>query len=163
MQSFDFAIAGARTAGRALAARIRAAATGGLFVLSGLLGAGPGEPAQAGGPSGAVTLRIANDGAEALRCVVLFGHWITRDLGIIDAGASDTLAIMRDDGDGSLYILRGDGREMMIENVVCGVDRAWAETLGQLDLLPVRESREREFRTSCRIDERLDCTPPRAD
>ena len=192
MQSFDFIIVGAGTAGCVLAARLsedpdlrvglveaggaanhpairdplqwpRAAIIGGLLLLSALLGAGRGEPARAGAPDDAVTLRIANDGGEVLRCVLLFGHWVTLELGVIDAGASQALAMMRDAGDGSLYVLREDGRKMMIENVVCGGDHAWAETLGQLDLLPVRESRERKFRTSCRIDERLDCTLPRAD
>jgi hypothetical protein len=144
-------------------ARMRAAAIVGLLALSALLGAGRGEPARAGAPGDAVTLRIANDGTEALRCVVLFGHWVTLDLGIIDAGASHALAMMRDAGDGSLYVLREDGRSMMIENVVCGADAAWAETLGQISLLPVRDVREREFRTSCRINERLNCTLPPAD
>jgi hypothetical protein len=140
----------------------RAAIIGG-FALSALLSAGRGEPARASAPDDAVTLRIANDGAQALRCVLLFGHWVTLELGIIEAGASQALAMMRDAGDGSLYVLRDDGRELMIENVVCGADRSWTETFGQIPLLPVRASRERTFRTSCRIDERVNCTPPRAD
>ena len=165
MPLFDFVIVGAGTAGCVLAARLpgRRATIGGLLVLSALLGAGRSEPTRAGAPDGAVTLRIANDGPEALRCVLLFGHWITLELGIIDASASHALSMMRDAGDGSLYVHRDDGRKMMIENVVCGVDSAWAETLGQIPLLPVRESRERELQTSCRIDERLTCTLPRAD
>jgi hypothetical protein len=121
------------------------------------------ESSRAGGTDEAVALRIANDGTQALRCVLLFGHWVTRDLGIIDAGASHDLTMIRDPRDGSLYVLRDDGRELMIENVVCGADRAWAETLGQVPLLPVRDSRDRELWTSCRIDERLDCTLPHAD
>jgi hypothetical protein len=140
----------------------RAAIIGG-FALSALLSAGRGEPARASAPDDAVTLRIANDGAQALRCVLLFGHWVTIEFGIIDAGASRALAMMRGASDGSLYVLRDDGRRLMIENVVCGADRAWAETLGQVSLLPIRDTRERTFRTSCRIDERVDCTLPRAD
>jgi hypothetical protein len=141
----------------------RAAIVGALAVLSALLGTSCAEPQPAGAADDAVTLRIANDGTQALRCVVLFGHWVTRELGAIDAGASHDLAMMRDAGDGSLYVLRDDGRRLMIENVVCGADRAWTETLGQVPLLPVRDSRDREFRTSCRIDQRLNCTPPQAD
>jgi hypothetical protein len=136
---------------------------GTLLVLSALLSTARGESARAGATDDAVMLRIVNDGAQALRCVLLFGHWVTLELGIIDAGASHALAMMRDAGDGSLYVLRGDGRKLMIENVVCGADRAWAETLGQVSLLPVRDTREPEFQTSCRIDERLNCTLPRAD
>jgi hypothetical protein len=149
--------------GDAITRPCRAAIIGGLLVLSALLGTGCSGPAPIGAPDDPVILRITNDGAHALRCVVLFGHWVTRELGTIDAGASHDLAMMRDSGDGSLYVLRDDGRKLMIENVVCGADRAWTETLGQVPLLPVRESRERELRTSCRVDERVGCTPPRAD
>jgi hypothetical protein len=143
--------------------RPRRAAIIGLFVLSTFFIPGGSESSRADTPDAAVTLHIANDGAQALRCVLLFGHWVTLELGIIDAGGSHVLAMLRDAGDGSLYIARDDGRAMMIENVVCGADRAWTETLGQISLLPLRESREREFQTSCRIDDRLNCTPPRAD
>jgi len=141
----------------------RAAIVGGLLVLSALLGTGCNGPAPTGAPDDAVSVRIANDGARTLRCVVLFGHWVTRDLGTIDAGASHDLAMMRDPGDGSLYVLRDDGRKLMIENVICGARSAWAETLGHIPLLPIRESRERELLSSCQIDERLTCTPPRSD
>jgi hypothetical protein len=110
-------------------------------VLSAILGTGCTGAARTGAPDDPVTLRIANEGAQTLRCVVLFGHWVTRDLGTIDTGASRDLAMMRDPGDGSLYVRRDDGRKLMIENVVCGADRAWTETLGQVPLLPLRDSR----------------------
>jgi hypothetical protein len=141
----------------------RAAIIGCLLLWSALLGAGRGEPAHADAPDDAVTLRIANDGAEALRCVLLFGHWVTLELGLIDAGAAQALAMKRDAGDGSLYVLREDGRKMMIETIVCGADRSWTETLGQIPLLPVRAGRGRELWISCRIDDRLACTLPTAD
>lgn len=165
------AIAGGRSGGRAALADARVGATrlrraaiiGGLLVLPALLGPGNGEPARADTADAAVTLRIANDGAEALRCVVLFGHWVTRELGMVEPGASHALAMTRDGGDGSLYVSRDDGRKLMIENVVCGADRAWMETLGQVPLLPLRARSVREWRTSCRIDDRLDCAPPSAD
>jgi hypothetical protein len=140
--------------------RRRATIVAGLLAMTGLFMSGCGGPARAGGPDDAVTLRIDNDGAQALRCVVLFGHWVSLELGVIGAGASNALAMMRDAGDGSLYIARDDGRAMMIENVVCGADGAWAETLGQVPLLPVRSSREQDLRTSCRIGDRVTCTPP---
>ncbi|MGH6930309.1 MAG: hypothetical protein ACREEV_18470 [Dongiaceae bacterium] len=140
--------------------RRRATIVAALLAVVGLLVSGSGEPARADGTDDAVTLRIGNDGSQALRCVVLFGHWVSLDLGVVGAGASRALAMMRDAGDGSLYVPRDDGRAMMIENVVCGADGAWAETLGQVPLLPVRSSRERDMRTSCRIDDRVICTPP---
>src|SRR5262245_28104664 len=97
----------------------------GLLVLSALLGSGRAEPARANSSDDVVALRIVNDGGQTLRCVVLFGHWVTLELGTINAGASRDLAMMRDPGDGSLYVLSDDRRKLMIENVVCGADRAW--------------------------------------
>jgi hypothetical protein len=143
--------------------RRQAAIVGGLLLLSALLGTGCGEAGRSAAPDDAVTLRIANDGAEPLRCAVLFGHWVTLELGVIDVGASQALAMKRDAGDGSLYVLREDGRKMMIENVVCGADRSWTETRGQIPLLPVRAGRDRAPWISCRIDDRLTCTLSTAD
>ncbi len=140
--------------------RRRATIVAALLAIVGLLVWARDEPVRAGGSDDAVTLHIGNDGAEVLRCVVLFGHWVSLDLGVVGAGASHALAMMRDSSDGSLYVARDDGRAMMIENVVCGADGAWAETLGQVPLLPVRSSGEQELRTSCRIDDRVTCTPP---
>jgi len=143
-----------RSRGAAIAAAVLLAA--------GILASLSVRPVRGSAQDDAVTLGIGNDGAQALRCVVLFGHWMSLELGVIDVGAVRDVAMMRDSRDGSLYVLREDGRKMMIENVVCGSDAAWAETLGQVPLLPVRESGERALRTSCRADGRVTCTPPTA-
>jgi hypothetical protein len=109
-----------------------------------------------------ITLRIANVGTEPLRCVVLFGHWVSLDAGVIAVGASQSVAMMRRASDGSLYVARSDGRPMMIENVVCGTVSAWAETLGQIPLLAVRTSRGGVLSTPCKVGERVICGQPSA-
>ena len=72
-----------------------------------------------------VTLAIANDGAEALRCTILFGHWVEKGIGTIAAGDVAEVAMWRQRSDGALYAPRSDGRRMMIENMVCGPLSGW--------------------------------------
>jgi len=114
--------------------------------------------AQAADP--AVALSIRNDGPVALRCMILFGHWITQDVGPIAPGASAEVSMWRGQPAGALYIPRFDGRKMMIENLVCGSDAAWAETYDQIPLLPLRDSAAGGFRTACRPAGRIACSAP---
>jgi hypothetical protein len=104
--------------------------------------------AEAGDP--AVALSIRNEGPVALRCMILFGHWITRDVGPIAPGASAEVAMWRGQPRGALYIPRVDGRKMMIENLVCGSDAAWAETYDQIPLATLRDGAAARLRTACR-------------
>jgi hypothetical protein len=104
--------------------------------------------AQAADP--AVDLSIRNDGPAALRCMILFGHWITQDVGPIAPGGSARVAMWRGQPPGALYIPRFDGRKMMIENLICGSDAAWAETYDQIPIATLRDSTAAGFRTSCK-------------
>jgi hypothetical protein len=140
--------------------RTRGAAIAALLLIAGLFGASGCAPAPVQPQDDAVTIRIRNDGARALRCVLLLGHWMSRDLGAIDPGAAQALAMTRDARDGSLFILSADGHRMMIENLVCGSADAWAETLGQVPLTSARESGAPALWTSCRAAGRVVCTPP---
>jgi len=96
----------------------------------------------------------------ALRCMILFGHWITQDVGPIPPGASAEVSMWRGQPAGALYIPRFDGRKMMIENLVCGSDSAWAETYDQIPLLPLRDSAAAGFRTACRPAGKIACSAP---
>jgi hypothetical protein len=65
-----------------------------------------------------VTLSLANAGPEPLRCRLMFGHWVDRDLGALAPGASTDVAMTQAASDGALYVLRADGeRKMMIETI----------------------------------------------
>jgi hypothetical protein len=108
----------------------------------------------------AVALSIRNDGPVALRCMILFGHWITQDVGPIPPGASAQISMWRGQPAGALYIPRFDGRKMMIENLICGSDAAWAETYDQIPLLPLRGSAAGSFRTARPPAGRIACSAP---
>jgi len=95
-----------------------------------------------------------------MRCMILFGHWVTQDVGPIAAGGSATVSMWRGQPAGALYIPRFDGRKMMIENVICGDVTAWAESLDQIRLSPLRESADSRFATSCTGAGRVSCSPP---
>jgi hypothetical protein len=131
-----------------------------LLLLASMLMPGLSGGVLAEATDDSIALRIANVGTEPLRCVVLFGHWVSLDAGVIAPGASQSLTMMRRASDGSLYVARSDGRPMMIENVVCGTVGAWAETLGQIPLLAVRTSSERALSTPCKVDKRVICDQP---
>lgn len=109
----------------------------------------------------AVDLSIRNDGPAALRCMILFGHWITRDVGPIAPGGSAQVAMWRGQPPGALYIPRFDGRKMMIENLICGSDAAWAETYDQVPIATLRDSAAAAFRTACKpaATGKIACSP----
>jgi len=129
-----------------------------ILLLSALLLCGAARPAIAADP--AVELVIANAGDQPLRCMILFGHWVTQDVGPIAAGGSATVSMWRGQPTGALYIPRFDGRKMMIENVICGGQTAWAESLDQIRLSPLRETAGNRFATSCTGAGHVSCSPP---
>lgn len=97
-----------------------------------------------------VTLALANAGIEPLRCRLMFGHWVDRDLGALAPGASTTLAMTQAAGDGALYVLRADGeRKMMIETIQCAPSGDWMQTFGQVDFAPIRSRRAQAIEASC--------------
>jgi hypothetical protein len=108
-----------------------------------------------------VEIAIANAGDQPLRCMILFGHWITQDLGVVAPGGAEKVAMSRGQPPGALYIPRFDGRKMMIENIVCGGLAAWGESLGQIPLLPIRSSAAARFAVACRLADRVGCGAPR--
>ena len=138
------------------APRLRAVAVAALLAL--VL---PLSPAQAAAPeSRDVTLSIANDGDEPIRCLILFAHWVVTEAGTIPPGGALAVAMSRQDSDGALWIARADGRRMMIETVQCGAGARWAETRGQIPLLPARAGRDAAYRTTCRLGGVVVCADP---
>jgi hypothetical protein len=97
-----------------------------------------------------ITLHLTNTGTEPLQCRLMFGHWVDRDLGRLAPGEGVDIAMMQQDTDGALFILRDDGqRRMMIETINCGRDGNWMESFGQVDLAPVRGSRPTRVDATC--------------
>jgi hypothetical protein len=97
-----------------------------------------------------VTLALTNAGPSPLRCRLMFGHWVDRDLGALAPGASTALSMAQAASDGALYVLRADGeRKMMIETIQCAPSGDWMETFGQVDFAPIRSRRARAIEASC--------------
>ena len=105
---------------------------------------------QDGGQDQTVTVSLTNAGTRLLRCHVIFGHWVDRDLGELQPGAATKLTMMQAGEDGALYVLRSDGaRKMMIETIQCAQSGNWMESFGQVDLAPIRSRRARAVEASC--------------
>lgn len=117
---------------------------------------GPG----AGAADDSVILAVANDGAEELRCTILFGHWVELGVGSIAPGGVVEIAMRRQRGDGALYVPRADGRKMMMENVICGPLSGWWERRADIPLLTLRADPARRFDASCRMETRTRCSGP---
>lgn len=97
-----------------------------------------------------VSLSLTNAGSSPLRCRLMFGHWVDRDLGELAPGAVTDLAMMQAAADGALYVMRADGqRQMMIETIQCALSGRWMESFGQVDFAPIRSLRARAIEASC--------------
>jgi hypothetical protein len=97
-----------------------------------------------------VSMALANAGSEPLRCRLMFGHWVDRDLGAIAPGSATELTMTQAAGDGALYVLRDDGaRKMMIETIQCAPSGNWMQTFGQVDFAPIRSRRAQAIEASC--------------
>ena len=110
----------------------------------------------------AISIRLANAGPRPMRCEIMFGHWVDRDLGIVQPGAV-TGFIAQQQADGALYIERADGqRRLMIENVFCGAENNWQATVGEIDLARARVMRPHAVEARCvlPIGGRVNCAPP---
>jgi hypothetical protein len=124
----------------------------------------PGEPQKAAADR-PVALRLTNAGAEPLRCRLMFGHWVDRDLGRLAPGAAVELAILQQAADGALFVPRDDGaRRMMIETIRCAGKGDWLAGFGQVDLAPARRARPASIAAACAAPAgpgRVTCPPVR--
>jgi hypothetical protein len=115
-----------------------------------------------------VLIQISNAGAEPLRCRLMFGHWVDRDLGLArngDGASEDIFVLVRQQPeDGALYIMRDDGqRRMMVENIFCARPNDWQATVGQIDLASVRTATPASVHVNCALPEnggRVICGKP---
>jgi hypothetical protein len=97
-----------------------------------------------------IILTLQNGGTEPLRCRLMFGHWVDRDLGELAPRAETEIAMTQAASDGALYILRADGeRKMMIETIQCAQPGDWMQSFGQVDFAPIRSRRAQAIEASC--------------
>jgi len=104
-----------------------------------------------------VEVDLLNAGSEPLRCVTVLAHFVSLPAQEVAAGETLEFSFFRGRDDGSLYVLRDDGRRMMIENLICGAAGDWDASRGEVPLLTVRSAAGRHVAFSCRIAQRLEC------
>lgn len=122
-----------------------------LFLLAAAVsGCGDFREVPVGSEDHAVTMRLSNSGTSSLQCRLMFGHWVERDLGVLEPADTIDIQMMQSGRDGALYVERADGqRQMMIENIVCGRAGRWMESFGQIDFAPVRAGRPALVTATC--------------
>jgi hypothetical protein len=111
-----------------------------------------------------VRISIGNAGPEPLECRIIFGHWVERDLGVVEKGGGIEVDVLQQKNDGALFVMRADGqRRMMIENIFCARKGDWQATVGQIDLAATRVERPVIVRVTCALPEnggRVACGKP---
>jgi hypothetical protein len=115
---------------------------------------------NAGAADDDVTLVVANGGDQALRCTILFGHWVEQGIGTIAPGDVAEITMWRQRSDGALYVPRADGRKMMMENLVCGPLTGWWERRADIPLLALRAGTARHFAATCHMETCARCSEP---
>jgi hypothetical protein len=116
-----------------------------------------GAIAPARAQDASVSLALRNDGGNAIRCVLMLGHWVTRDVPRLAPGATTTVTMSRQPEDGALYFLRSDGRRrLMVETLLCGDDSRWWETRAEIPLDALRQGAS-SLQAACRTGEPLLC------
>lgn len=107
-----------------------------------------------------VVLTLANAGLAPLRCQVIHAHWVTAELPVIAPGGAAALTVRRDPATREVFVPRaGDGRPLMLEEILCGADADWSRTLTHIDLEAVKRSEATAFSLSCEVAQRVACTP----
>jgi hypothetical protein len=116
-----------------------------------------------------VHLNIVNFGRGPFQCRLMFGHWVDRDLGTVEASDGDdgiVVDFQQQPSDGALYVMRDDGqRRMMVENIFCARKNDWRASVGQIDVSALRVDRATDWKALCYVADisgRLFCTGPQA-
>jgi len=107
-----------------------------------------------------VALTLANGGDAALRCQVIYAHWVTGELPVLAPGGVARLQAQRDPATREIFVPReGDGRRLMVEEILCGADADWSATLTHIDLEAVKRGAAAAFDLTCDLAGRVACTP----
>jgi hypothetical protein len=107
-----------------------------------------------------VALTLANTAGEALRCQVIYAHWVTGELPPLAPGGAATLQARRDPTTREVFVPRdGDGRRLMVEEILCGADADWSATLTHIDLEAVKRGEAAAFDLTCDLADRVACAP----
>lgn len=98
-----------------------------------------------------VGFTLRNDSAEVLRCMAVEAHFMSAAIGTLAAGESIDLTLRRDAASGTLALAPRDGRDVPLENILCGRDEAWTESKGEVPLVPIRAGNAERFAGRCGV------------
>ena len=105
-----------------------------------------------------VTVQITNATSKAaLRCQLILAHFVTYEADALAKGQETTLELLRGDQDGTLIFSGKDGRQMALENLLCGFDDDWGETQKDLNLAQLRDGSSNRLEIICSGADRLTC------
>jgi len=102
-----------------------------------------------------ISLEIDNATGQAMRCTMVYAHFVSDSTPAFSQ--SHSLQFDRHMGSGSLSE-SASGKSMMLENILCGIDAAWQDSVTEILLLPLRSGAARAFTARCALNKQLDCS-----
>lgn len=107
-----------------------------------------------------IEVRIDNAATGPIRCIAVLAHFVTRTLPYIPAGGTGVIVLGRHGDDGSLSYGAREGRPMMIENILCGLDSDWSATMADLSIQTLRSGSSSRHGIRCALaGSKLSCVP----
>ena len=123
-----------------------------------LFGLSGGAATEDYGVTRPVTVQITNATSKAaLRCQLILAHFVTYEADALAKGQEATLELLRGDQDGTLIFSGKDGRQMALENLLCGFDDDWGGTQNDLNLAQLRDGTSNRLQIICSGADRLTC------
>ncbi len=123
-----------------------------------LFGFSGGAAAEDYGVTRPVSVQITNATSKAaLRCQLILAHFVTYEADALAKGQEATLELLRGDQDGTLIFSGRDGRQMALENLLCGFDDDWGGTQNDLNLAQLRDGTSNRLQIICSGADRLTC------
>ncbi len=118
----------------------------------------PAGPARAEAGQETVALEIRNAGVGSpLRCTILLAHFVTLEAGEAAPGEALRLSLIRGGGDAVLFVRGAGGKQMAVENILCGVSEDWSRTRSDVPLLDLRDPGRGALQVACSLAGRLRC------
>jgi hypothetical protein len=129
-----------------------------------LFGFSGGAAAEDYGVTRPVTVQITNATSKAaLRCQLILAHFVTYEADALAKGQETTLELLRGDQDGTLIFSGKDGRQMALENLLCGFDDDWDGSQKDLNLAQLRGGTSNRLEIICSGADRLTCQAARTN
>lgn len=126
------------------------------FAFANLISVSASPGLAANNAVGGVRLVIQNESSEAIRCIAIVAHFLTKDVGTIAAKENQTVQFELYE-DGGLAQGTFQGKAVFVENLRCGTDKNWTATSADIPLDLLRESTGKTVTAQCLAEDRLTC------